>query len=59
MICKNCEQEREFLDDGICLICKRIDKYGIESKEFINKKVKGKEVKSRLGKKEDNTWMDN
>lgn len=59
MICKSCRQEREFLEDGICMICKNIHKGRKETKNIINSTVHlGTTTKSKMGKvKFDNSHL--
>ena len=51
MICKSCNQEREFLEDGICMVCKNIDKGKIELKNEVNTNIHlTTTVDSKMGK---------
>jgi len=57
MICESCNQEREFLEEGICFICKRIETgTTIVQKNRISDSH-GKIVKSVTGKKDENMYL--
>jgi len=56
-ICKNCNQSREYLEDGICFICKRIENQTKEVKNTILSDNHGKEVFSKTGKLDENKYL--
>jgi len=53
-ICKGCGIEREFLENGVCIVCRRGDKHGTEVKRVINRNIRGNEITSNH---KDNEWM--
>jgi len=57
MICSSCGQDREFLENGICLICKRANKQGIEVEHTTIILEKGIEIPSKTGQIDENIWM--
>lgn len=55
--CKSCLKEREFLENGICYLCKNADSGTkiVENTKFNQSGTT--EVKSNTGRIDDNIWM--
>ncbi len=58
MICNECGLEREFIEEGACILCRRADKGGVEVFQEVNTNAPGLEIKSKYGRaRENNAWM--
>ena len=55
VICDGCGIDRKVFVNGVCIVCTRGDKQGIELKKTANANVGGVEVESDH---KDNDWME-